>query len=75
MSDLLRNRGLEEGVRIGRREGNEEEDEAVKVDIEEEKEVRLRLNLKVAVGGAIVVTLFLSYKQDKKSFFCFLPPE
>lgn len=48
----------------------------MKVDIEEEKEERLRLNLKVAVGGAIVeVRLFLSYKQDKKSFFCFSTPE
>jgi len=51
--DSLRNRGLEEeGVRIGRREGNEEE--ALKFDIGEEKAERL--SFKVAVPATIVVT-------------------
>lgn len=50
----LKNRGLEEeGVRIGRSEGNEEdEEEAVKLDIEEENAERL--SFKVAIPATIV---------------------
>jgi len=53
-SDSLKHRGLEEeGVRIGRKEGNEEEEEeAVKLDIEDEKAERL--SFKVAIPATIV---------------------